>query len=136
MSPFESCSSDELRSAFVPFGGGGAAGPFTAGFTVPPITSPTVLTIVPFAARGWSQSRNAVEVGLRDRIGVAGVADLVEDERHPAAPGLLDFRHVALELRERDRRPAEPTTRIAYGSCGGIVSDGGGTNWFVVRAEL
>ena len=57
-----------------------ALGPEYPGF----ITSRTVLTIVPFAARGCSQSRNA-RSSLADGRVVAAVADVVEHERHPAA---------------------------------------------------
>src|SRR4051794_11271818 len=57
-SAFASCSRLGLRIALVPLGGGGAAGPATAGCTPPPMTSATVFTTVPCDARALSQSRS------------------------------------------------------------------------------
>src|SRR5215217_3385443 len=59
LSPFPSISREELWMPFQPFDAGGGAGGGTAAWSGPPITSSTVLTTVPCAARGWSQSRNA-----------------------------------------------------------------------------
>src|SRR5262249_60044040 len=59
--PSASDSSDGLRS-MLPLRTAGGGGPGTGGLTLPPITSLTVLTDVPAAARGASQSRKLASV--------------------------------------------------------------------------
>ena len=58
---FVSSSSEALRTPLVPVAGGGAAGPATAGCTVPPTAWATVLTTTPLALWPCSQSRSEVK---------------------------------------------------------------------------